>query len=151
LTDLPNRREFVTQLGETLRHNGRCAIIFCDLDHFKAVNDRYGHAQGDEVLVEVAKRLRSSVRADDLVSRFGGDEFVILLRNKTPKEVQTINERITQVLSRPVQIPVGVVTIGASTGIVHSADDVDPEGLIRRADHAMYEAKGDGASGTTGA
>ena len=73
---------------------------------------------------------------------------MILLRNKNPEEVQTINERIRYVLSRPVSIPVGVVTIGATTGIVQSAADVDPEDLISRADRAMYTAKGDGASGT---
>lgn len=145
LTGLPNRKELVTQLGEALAHSQRSAILFCDLDRFKAINDGFGHDHGDEVLVEVARRLRKCVRADDLVSRFGGDEFVILFRNATADEVQTINRRVIHALTRPVAISGVLVTIGVSTGTAHATSESDPEELISRADHAMYVAKGTGA------
>jgi len=141
LTGLPNRKEFVTQLGDALGRSGRSSILFCDLDRFKAVNDGFGHDHGDEVLIEVAQRLRQCVRADDLVSRFGGDEFVILFRNTTPDEVQTINRRIIDALSRPVVLSGASITIGVSTGTAHANNDTDPDELISRADHAMYTAK----------
>jgi diguanylate cyclase (GGDEF)-like protein len=141
LTGLPNRKEFVTQLGDALGRSGRSSILFCDLDRFKAVNDGFGHDHGDEVLIEVAQRLRQCVRADDLVSRFGGDEFVILFRNTTPDVVQTINRRIIDALSRPVVLSGASITIGVSTGTAHANNDTDPDELISRADHAMYTAK----------
>ncbi len=141
LTGLPNRKEFVAQLGDALERSGRSSILFCDLDRFKAVNDGFGHEHGDEVLIEVAQRLRECVRADDLVSRFGGDEFVILFRNSTPDEVQTINRRIIHALSRPVSVSGASITIGVSTGAAHANNDTDPDELISRADHAMYTAK----------
>ena len=105
LTGLPNRKAFATRLGDALERGEGCAILFCDLNGFKAVNDRYGHARGDQLLIEVSRRLRESVRTHDLVSRFGGDEFVILLRETTPDEMQTINRRIIDALSRPVPYP----------------------------------------------
>ncbi len=141
LTGLPNRTEFVTQLGEALERSEHTAILYCDLDRFKEVNDGFGHDHGDEVLVEVAHRLRGCVRAGDLVSRFGGDEFVILFRNTDPDEVGTINRRIIHALSRPVHISDAFVTIGVSTGTAHAKNQTDPEELISQADHAMYAAK----------
>ena len=147
LTGLPNRKAFATRLGDALERGEGCAILFCDLNGFKAVNDRYGHARGDQLLIEVSRRLRESVRTHDLVSRFGGDEFVILLRETTPDEMQTINRRIIDALSRPVPISGDLVTISASTGHVRAAGDDDPEELIDRADHAMYAAKNIGTPG----
>ena len=144
LTGLPNRKTFTTRLGDALGRGEGCAILFCDLDGFKSVNDRYGHAKGDQLLVEVSRRLGESVRTDDLVSRFGGDEFVVLFRDTTANEVQTINRRIIDALSRPFPIAGEFVTIGASTGTALAVGDVDPEELIDRADHAMYSAKGTG-------
>jgi diguanylate cyclase (GGDEF)-like protein len=141
LTGLLNRKEFVTRFSEALERGERCAVLFCDLDRFKAVNDRFGHANGDRLLIEAGRRLRDSVRAQDLVSRFGGDEFVVLFQDATLNEVHAINERIIDALSRPVPMPDGFVTVGASTGIALATGELDPEELIARADHAMYEAK----------
>ena len=147
LTGLPNRKAFAARLGDALERGEGCAILFCDLDGFKSVNDRYGHAQGDQLLIEASRRLRESVRTDDVVSRFGGDEFVILFRETAPNEVQTINRRIIDALSRPFPMSGEFVTIGASTGTALAVGDVDPEELIDRADHAMYAAKNTGTSG----
>ncbi len=141
LTGLLNRKEFVTRSSEALARGRRCAVLFCDLDRFKAVNDRFGHANGDRLLIEVGRRLRDSVRAQDLASRFGGDEFVILLQDATLDEVHAINERIIDAISRPVRMPGEFVTVGASTGIALANGELDPEELIERADHAMYAAK----------
>jgi len=143
LTGLPNRREFLDQLSNELTHTKQCVIFFCDLDDFKSVNDRLGHAAGDELLVEVARRLRSCVRHDDIVSRFGGDEFLILLRGQAPSVVTTVCNRIADALSRPILLRVEQVSIGASVGVAIATGEADADALIRRADHAMYEAKRD--------
>jgi diguanylate cyclase len=141
LTGLANRRQFVTQLGEALAFGEPCTVLFCDLDRFKAVNDGFGHRRGDEVLIEVAQRLRESVRTHDVVSRFGGDEFVILIRASAPEEVQTINQRIVGALSRPVAVADAYITVGVTTGVAAANKESDPEDLISRADRAMYTAK----------
>jgi diguanylate cyclase (GGDEF)-like protein len=145
LTGLPNRREFLDQLSTELNRSPPCVIFFCDLDGFKNVNDRLGHGAGDELLIEVGRRLRACVRHDDLVSRFGGDEFLILLRDQDIADVTNVRNRIADALSRPIQVRDESVSIGASIGIAIAAgeDDVDAETLIRRADRAMYEAKRD--------
>ena len=142
LTGLLNRTELIAQAGEQLPRDHSAAIIYLDLNGFKEVNDRFGHASGDRLLVEVALRLRDCVRANDVVSRFGGDEFVILLRDAKPDEVETIKQRIVDALSRPIAVSGELVTIGASTGsALASGEEVDPEELIMRADSAMYAAK----------
>jgi diguanylate cyclase (GGDEF)-like protein len=141
LTDLPNRREFIARLGAQLSIHPDCVIAFCDLDGFKAVNDRLGHDAGDQLLVEVARRLRACVRNGDVVSRFGGDEFVILARGATPRQIDAICQRIVEALSRPIILRGEHVTIGASIGIAAAVTHDDPDDLIKRADHAMYSAK----------
>jgi diguanylate cyclase (GGDEF)-like protein len=141
LTDLPNRKEFTDQVGQELTRRTHSAIIFCDLDRFKAINDQYGHAEGDQVLVEVAQRLRSCVRANDVVSRLGGDEFVILIRDTNPHEVHAINQRIAKAVAHPVVISDKPATIGVTTGTAFTDNDADADELIERADHAMYLAK----------
>ena len=142
LTGLINRKELVISLSEALARGQRCAVLFCDLDQFKAVNDQFGHANGDHLLIEVGRRLRYSVRANDMVSRFGGDEFVILVPDATPDEVYVIDQRITAALSRPVPLSGEQVSIRASTGVaVAAVGELDPERVIARADHAMYAAK----------
>lgn len=147
LTGLLNRTELIAQAGEQLPRDHSAAIIYLDLNGFKEVNDRFGHANGDRLLVEVAQRLRDCVRANDVVSRFGGDEFVILLRDAKPDEVEAIKQRIVDALSRPIPVAGELVTIGASTGsALASGEEVDPEELIMRADHAMYEAKTNGTA-----
>jgi diguanylate cyclase len=145
LTGLPNRREFLEQLGSDLsgplRSRQQSVVFFCDLDGFKSVNDRMGHGAGDALLIEVGRRLRASVRQGDVVSRFGGDEFVILLRDYSPSDVASVRDRIADVLSRPFALRHEQIIIGASIGMAVSTEDRDADALIRRADHAMYEAK----------
>jgi diguanylate cyclase (GGDEF)-like protein len=143
LTGLPNRRKFVARLKAELSQPPDCVILFCDLDRFKAVNDQLGHEAGDALLVESAQRLRACVRESDMVSRFGGDEFLILLHHPSPAEVETICDRIAETLSRPFDLQAERMTIGASIGIADSAGTTDPEDLIKRADAAMYAAKRD--------
>jgi diguanylate cyclase (GGDEF)-like protein len=143
LTGLPNRREFLDQLGRELTRSSRCVIFFCDLDDFKRINDSFGHEAGDALLVEVGQRLRRCVRHHDVVSRFGGDEFLILLRDYTPADISAVRDRIADALSRSIRLPRQSVTIGASIGVATATDEADAETLIRRADRAMYEAKRD--------
>ncbi|MGY0233809.1 diguanylate cyclase domain-containing protein [Longispora urticae] len=144
LTGLPNRREFVAQLRAELRRPGGCVVLFCDLDGFKDVNDRLGHPIGDRLLVEVARRLGSCVRAGDLVSRFGGDEFLVLFRDAGRADVERLSARIVRALAAPVDLGVEHVPVRASIGAVirtGAESDVAAEDLIRRADDAMYTAK----------
>ena len=101
LTNLANRREFVARLNDELSVHPDCVVAFCDLDGFKAVNDRLGHGAGDQLLVEVARRLRACVRERDVVSRFGGDEFLILFRGAGLDQVDAFCVRIVEALSLP--------------------------------------------------
>jgi diguanylate cyclase (GGDEF)-like protein len=140
LTGLPNRHEFLNQLDQ-LTQRQRPAILFCDLDRFKGINDRYGHAGGDDLLIQVAQRLTTSVRAEDIVCRYGGDEFVILFPTIAPPELDTIIQRITLALNRSFQVDGNPVTVGASVGAAVAATHSTPAELIARADHAMYDQK----------
>ena len=147
LTGLPNRRALSARLEDSLKRASRSqvpvAVLFVDLDGFKRVNDEFGHAAGDEVLQEVAKRLQLAVRSTDVVARYGGDEFVVLLdtevRDDTPDRVC---QRIFEQLQAPCVFAQGRAHIGASIGIAqnpplpHQAND-----LLERADAAMFEAK----------
>jgi diguanylate cyclase len=143
LTGLANRREFAARLAAELTRPANCVVLFCDLDGFKEVNDRLGHVAGDRLLVEVARRLRRSVREGDLVSRFGGDEFLVLFRDATLGDVQALCTRIAEAIARPVDLGRESVVIGASIGLAVGLGDVDAaEELISRADRAMYVAKG---------
>jgi diguanylate cyclase (GGDEF)-like protein len=143
LTNLANRREFVEQLDGVVTRRTPSAVLFCDLDGFKMVNDQWGHAAGDQLLTQVATRLRSAVRSRDLLSRFGGDEFVILLVDAANSDVEVVGERLTSVLSQPFRLDAATVTIGVSIGVATTVNHqtVRPEELIRRADRAMYMAK----------
>jgi diguanylate cyclase (GGDEF)-like protein len=143
LTGLPNRRELLDQLSNELTHSQQCVLFFCDLDGFKNVNDRLGHNKGDELLVEVGRRLRACVRQGDMVSRFGGDEFLILVRDQAPSVITTIRGRISDTLSRPILLGDEEVCVGASIGIAIATGERDAFALIQRADHAMYVAKRD--------
>jgi len=143
LTGLPNRREFVATVERHLSQQHRCAILFCDLNGFKSVNDRLGHQAGDELLVELARRLRTGERGKNMVSRFGGDEFVIMVPDPTDANIAIASECVAKALSHPIVVHGESITLGASIGLAESAGEADPEDLIRRADHAMYEAKRD--------
>jgi diguanylate cyclase (GGDEF)-like protein len=145
LTGLPNRREYVDQLTADLARPPLTrtgpVVLFCDLDGFKAVNDRYGHVAGDELLSEVARRLRGCVRENDLVSRFGGDEFLLLCRDASGADAAELCRRIAQALSEPIVLDGEPVVIGASIGMVSAGDEMDAERVIHRADALMYAAK----------
>ena len=154
LTGLSNRWMFMQHFEQALqraRRNGRTlALLLLDLDQFKDVNDAHGHAAGDLVLVEVARRLRSCLRAGDVIARLGGDEFTVLLSDISCAEhAQETAQKLQHHLTAPCQLAVGEVRLGASIGIsVYPADAPDTGTLMRYADMAMYAAKADGR-GTT--
>lgn len=141
LTRLPNRREFIDRLRREVSRGRQSVVLYCDLDDFKAINDRLGHSAGDQLLIEVARRLRACVRDTDVVSRFGGDEFLILLTDARTVDVDAVSQHITGTLASPIDLPGAQVTLGASIGIAVADGRTDPEDLIRQADHAMYQAK----------
>ena len=154
VTGLPNRALFVDRvrhrIARTRRGDGSLAIVFLDLDDFKTINDSLGHAAGDEVLVAVAKRLASAIRASDTAARFGGDEFALLLEDvESVQEAADTAERITAAVSQPLWLAGKELTIRCSIGI--SVPDgetpTDADELIRDADAAMYIAKRDGKDG----
>jgi len=147
LTDLPNRllfsERFEQELARTRREGGRLTLMFLDLDKFKPINDTYGHAVGDLVLQEAARRMKSSVRISDTVGRIGGDEFVVLVPSiRTPEEALQIAEKIRHALSQPIVLGELVLEISGSIGISLFPDHGnDPIALSKSADAAMYQAK----------
>ena len=153
LTGLPNRRVFAetlqTAVGRAARGSVGYAVLIVDLDQFKPVNDVYGHAAGDDVLMEIATRLGGLTRKSDSVARLGGDEFGFILDCVMPEEPTTaavvIAERIIASVEKPIRIGEQSVEVGASIGIaICPADGTDPETLLRAADMAMYRAKEEG-------
>jgi diguanylate cyclase (GGDEF)-like protein len=155
LTGLPNRALNLKLFSELLAgpwpeagSPGSKLTVFClDLDGFKAVNDRFGHAAGDAVLVAVADRLRASVRDADFVCRIGGDEFVILLPNITDGEAAAVARRIVSAVSEPFEFA-PTARVGASIGLASAPrDGVTADELLSAADRAMYEAKRRGKGG----
>ena len=120
------------------------ALLFVDLDGFKAVNDNHGHHAGDLLLVEVARRFEGVVRTQDTVARFGGDEFVILAEDlESDDEALQIAQRLNRILEEPVVLPSGSVRVSASVGIAFS-DEHGIEDLLLAADVALYRAKAAG-------
>ncbi|HEV7864593.1 MAG TPA: EAL domain-containing protein, partial [Acidimicrobiia bacterium] len=149
LTGLPNRVLVAQRLEQSLARSAatgsQVAVLFIDLDRFKLVNDSRGHAAGDELLVTVAERLRRVVGADDVVARFGGDEFVIVCEHQAAAfEASLVAERITEALREPVLVDGQEVFLSASIGIAVADDTGAPENLLRDADAAMYRAKAKG-------
>ena len=147
LTMLPNRRFFLEWLGYTLaqarRDNQEIALLYIDLDGFKAVNDRYGHRRGDAVLAAIAERLRATKRESDVLARIGGDEFALAAPNaRDGRELAALGERLLAALSDATQPRIADVPVGASIGIAFFPDDArDVPGLLAAADAAMYAAK----------
>ena len=140
LTELPNRRMFAEGLDDAVRR-GRCAVLCIDLDHFKPVNDTFGHAAGDALLRVVAKRLKRHIRPGDMLARLGGDEFAVILAGGA-MEADSMAARITQALSSPVDLDGTIVQVGASVGIAIAPDDADTaDSIMRCADFALYRAK----------
>ncbi len=150
LTGLPNRKLITDRLQQSLakatRDRKRVALMFIDLDKFKPVNDNFGHAVGDLLLQEVAKRLQACVRKSDTVSRLGGDEFVVLLPNLDEKEgALVVAEKILHAVAQPFELVGQSFQISSSIGIaVYPEDGKDEKTLLKHADIAMYFAKKSG-------
>lgn len=144
LTNLPNRATFLDRLRSALDGTFTdVAVIYCDLDGFKRVNDRFGHEEGDRVLELAALRLAGTVRRDDLVARLGGDEFAVLIEGDNAfSRAGSAATRIVEVLRSPMVANGVVLEVSASVGVSWSSSPVEvPRSLVRAADHAMYEAK----------
>jgi diguanylate cyclase (GGDEF)-like protein len=133
-------------LARLTRADTTVAVLFCDLDHFKVVNDSLGHNAGDHLLVVMAERLQSVVRPGDTVARFGGDEFVVLCESlEEPSDSVDIANRLAEALRAPVALDGGELVVSASIGIACTRDAIDTsETLLRDADAAMYRAKEQG-------
>lgn len=147
LTGLANRAGFAQRLERALgqaRHGGkRLGVLYLDNDRFKDVNDRFGHAAGDALLIEVARRIRSAIRDADLVARLGGDEFAVLLEAvRDTEDAVRVARKILDAMAEPVDLGTACVLPGVSIGIALFPDHADDgEQLLRAADHAMYQAK----------
>ncbi len=154
LTELPNRMLFQDRLYQALQRGVRnrhfVAVLFLDLDGFKPVNDRYGHAFGDLLLKQVSMRLADCVRGDDTVARLGGDEFAIILhslkdRNTAESTAAKISKKILNEIAKSYQIRNEIIRIGTSIGIsLYPDDSIEQDALLRYADIAMYHAKKSG-------
>ena len=147
LTGLPNRRLLADRLAQALARSRRTqrsvAVCFLDLDGFKTINDRFGHAGGDRLLVAITERLQSVLRTEDTLARLGGDEFVLLLTELAqPKECQLALDRVLAVVRDPLEIEGTFVAVTASIGVtLYPEDGADADTLLRHADQAMYLAK----------
>lgn len=148
LTGLPNRASFEQGLAHGLiqakRHRRSLAVLFIDIDKFKSINDTYGHGIGDQVLLTVANRLKSFVRGGDMVSRWGGDEFVcLLLEIKQEADVAHFAEQLVNRIAQPCEFNGTIFSITSSIGIaIYPKDGETADILFKNADIAMYEAKG---------
>ncbi|MDQ1423356.1 MAG: hypothetical protein QOD72_854, partial [Acidimicrobiaceae bacterium] len=145
LTGLPNRALLVDRvvhgLARSERRNKQLGVMFLDIDHFKVVNDTFGHTSGDQLLRIAASRISEAIRPGDTVARFGGDEFVIVCDDVSAVEAEQIAERVLETLSRPCMIGDQAANVTASLGIAIADNAATPESLLRDADAAMYRAK----------
>jgi diguanylate cyclase (GGDEF)-like protein len=146
LTRCYNRAAIMTRLEAALSADREddtiTAVLFIDLDLFKAVNDRFGHLVGDEFLTATASRIRGCLREDAALGRLGGDEFLIVLPHAAAAEADVIRDRVTAVLSRDITLSVGVIEARASVGVaISNGIGTTAESLVKQADNAMYQAK----------
>lgn len=152
LTKLPNRVRFLErlrlQLAQARRHSRRLAIVSLDLDHFKFINDKWGHAAGDVVLQTLALRLKRRLRQVDTVARFGGDEFVMLMPDvRHTEDSSLLGQKLLDAVARPIEVDGRSIQVTASIGIASFPEDGDdPQSLLRAADTAMYRAKDSAAA-----
>jgi diguanylate cyclase (GGDEF)-like protein len=153
LTGLPNRALFLDRLQLSLKRSRRhideycCAVLFCDLDRFKLVNDSLGHLVGDRLLMAVAKRIEGALRPGDTVARHGGDEFTLLLEEiDDVRGASVVAERLQETLAAPFQVDHRELYVSASIGIALVTADSGPEDAVRDADVAMYRAKAQGGA-----
>lgn len=149
LTGLPNRMLFMDRLGQALirakRRGTLVGVMFIDLDRFKRVNDTLGHASGDQLICEVARRLQSVTRAEDIVARLGGDEFVVVIDAVTVNQILHVVEKTLAMVSEPCGIAGREIFSSCSIGVsVYPTDGTDAGSLLKNADTAMYNAKGSG-------
>ena len=155
LTQLPNRRLFIIHLEKfiagIIRHKVHGALLLMDLDGFKVVNDIHGHDAGDEVLVEIAKRLRSNTRSEDVAGRLGGDEFFILIQHLNADERIAretplwITEKLINIVNKPIDFNGTTLNVNASIGIrLLGYEELSMKNVIKEADIAMYHAKNAG-------
>ncbi|WP_152222388.1 bifunctional diguanylate cyclase/phosphodiesterase [Pseudomonas sp. SCB32] len=152
LTRLPNRvlleDRIERMIGKVQRSGGHFALMFLDLDGFKPVNDAFGHHVGDQLLKDVARRLRDNLRSEDTVARIGGDEFVLLVELAEPEDAMTVASQQVSLLAQPFQVSGQELRIAASIGIaLYPGDGASRQELLRNADAAMYHAKGNGKNG----
>jgi diguanylate cyclase (GGDEF)-like protein len=145
LTGLPNRTLFLDRLEHALVRAGQnsttVAVLFCDVDRFKLVNDRLGHGVGDELLIAVGTRVAGCLRAADTAARFGGDEFAVLLEESSQAEAESVAGRILSALRPGAVVQGRELPIGASIGVAMSTNTMKADDLLRFADVAMYRAK----------
>ena len=146
LTGLPNRVFLTHQLEEAVRSARHAAVLYVDLDRYKFINDTLGHSVGDQVLIEVARRLREALRRTDVAGRMGGDEFILLLMDLTEREqIEAVARKVLQAIERPFVLMERAYFLSASIGIAVTPDDGrDAQDLIRAADNAMYRVKSEG-------
>jgi len=149
LTGLYNRRFFnerlLDEVDRARRYGGSFSLIICDIDHFKAVNDSFGHPTGDKVLVRVASVLRENIRSSDMVARYGGEEFAILLLNADKKLARSLAEQLRRELAGCLFQEIDGQQVTASFGVATFSDDsISLEGLVAKADRALYLAKTQG-------
>ncbi|WP_324875744.1 GGDEF domain-containing protein [Herbaspirillum sp.] len=146
LTGLPNRNlledRITSAIARAQREQGAFALLFLDLDGFKAVNDRHGHAVGDLLLMQIGGRLSESLRHADTIARIGGDEFVVLTEIVACGDIGIIRDKLNQALAAPFQIGADTLRISASLGHARFPDDGDDiDALLARADQGMYHLK----------
>jgi len=149
LTGVSSRTSLLHELEEVLKRAAKTGqplcLIMADLDHFKVINDAHGHLTGDQVLKEVAARIKAALREFDLVGRYGGEEFVVLLENTSHHTAQQIAERIrTRIGSEPIRIAGKSLDLTVSQGLAVRREGDNAHSLLHRADQAMYKAKANG-------
>ncbi|NCO02210.1 MAG: sensor domain-containing diguanylate cyclase [Epsilonproteobacteria bacterium] len=154
LTGIPNRYTLMDRLSQEIirfkRHNIIFAVVFIDLDHFKNINDTFGHAVGDELLYDMAQRLQHAIREGDMVARLGGDEFILLLSDlSTEREIamqkaELVVENVNSAFCDSFKIQNNILDVTLSIGIALCSSEVTPDDILKHADTAMYKAKKDG-------